>query len=255
MDDQSSISVVLTPVQLAAILQGESISSEATLSNRLWGGLTLAGGVAEMVGGAALCAVPEPTGLTKAGCVLLGVHGSDTAATGVREAWTGQQTRSLTERGLTELASRLGAQPGSGKALGMSVELAVPAGFAGAIKAARVTNVAAGRLSLSRHEATVHGGLGGHTIAKHVGKSKAYLEARLAKNPYLQKASTFHSVQYAEAAINSVLRLKADVIEAWATSGKAGSTLPLVGPAVGRGFRTGSRRIRAGARGDCQGRA
>ncbi|WMD22951.1 hypothetical protein RAS12_11410 [Achromobacter seleniivolatilans] len=139
MDDESSISIVLTPVQLAAILQGESVSSETTLSNRLWGGLKLAGGVAEMIGGAALCAVPEPTGATKIGCVVLGGHGIDTASTGLQEVWTGQEIRSLTERGLTELATRLGAEPGSGKTLGMSVELAVPVGFAGAIKAARVT--------------------------------------------------------------------------------------------------------------------
>lgn len=41
MNEDSSISIVLTPVQLAAVLQGESISNEATLSNRLWGTLTL----------------------------------------------------------------------------------------------------------------------------------------------------------------------------------------------------------------------
>ncbi|MGB3436430.1 hypothetical protein [Achromobacter sp.] len=118
MSEDSSISIVVTPVQLAAILQGDSISNEATLSNRMWGGLTLAAGLAEMVGGAALCVVPEPTGLTKAGCVLLGAHGSDTAAAGLREIWTGQKDQSLTEIGLTELANRLGAKPGSGQALG-----------------------------------------------------------------------------------------------------------------------------------------
>lgn len=136
MDDESSISIVLTPVQLAAILQGDSISSESTVSNRFWGSLRLVGGIAEMIGGAALCAVPEPTGATKVGCVVLGGHGIDTASTGLQEIWTGQEIRSLTERGLIELATRLGAEPGSGKALGMSVELAVPIGFASAIKAA-----------------------------------------------------------------------------------------------------------------------
>ncbi|SIT26455.1 RNase A-like domain-containing protein [Achromobacter sp. MFA1 R4] len=233
MDDESSISIVLTPVQLAAILQGDSISSESTVSNRFWGSLRLVGGIAEMIGGAALCAVPEPTGATKVGCVVLGGHGIDTASTGLQEIWTGQEIRSLTERGLIELATRLGAEPGSGKALGMSVELAVPIGFASAIKAARVTSVAAGRLSLSRHEASVFGARGGHTIAQHVGKSTAYLEARLAANPYLQKTSTFHSVQDAEAAINTVLRLRADKVASWAESAQAGSTLPLIGPTVG----------------------
>jgi len=227
MDEDSSISIVLTPVQLAAILQGESVNSEATLSNRLWGGLKLAGGVAEMIGGAALCAVPEPTGATKVGCVVLGGHGVDTASTGLREVWTGQEIRSLTERGLAELATRLGAGAHSGKALGMSVELAVPIGFAGAIKAARVTSIAAGRLSLSRHEATVHGGIGGHAIAKHVGKTRDYLEARLRNEPKLQAASTFNSIQNAEQAINGVMRSRAEDILIWAKTAPKNDVLRL----------------------------
>ncbi|SEJ73150.1 RNase A-like domain-containing protein [Achromobacter sp. NFACC18-2] len=233
MTEDSGISIVLTPVQLAATLQGESISNEATLSNRLWGSLALAAGVVEMVGGAALCVVPDPTGLTKAGCVLLGVHGSDTAATGLHELWTGQQTRSLTERGVNELASKLGALPGSGQTLALAVELAVPAGFASAIKAARVSSVVAGRISLSRHEAAVNGGLGGHTLAKHVGKTREYLEARLKEQPDLRRVSTFYSIQDAERGINSVLRLKSKQVEAWARSASNGSVLPLIGPAAG----------------------
>jgi len=55
----------------------------------------------------------------------------------------------------------------------------------------------------------------------------------LAANPYLQKTSTFHSVQDAEAAINTVLRLRADKVASWAESAQAGSTLPLIGPTVG----------------------
>lgn len=54
MTEDSSISIVLTPVQLAAVLQGESISGESTLSNRLWGGLALAGWP-RCLGGAAVC--------------------------------------------------------------------------------------------------------------------------------------------------------------------------------------------------------
>lgn len=233
MDQESSISIVLTPVQLAAVLQGESISSEATLSNRLWGGLTLVGGVAEMIGGAALCAVPEPTGATKVGCLVLGGHGIDTASTGLQEVWTGQQIRSLTDRGFTELATRLGAAPGSGQALGIAAEIGVPAGFAGAIRATRASSIIAGRISLSRHEAAVHGKLGGHTLARHVGKTKEFLEARLAANPHLEEVSTFHSVQDAERGINSVLRLNADRVARWAASAPLKETMDFVGPAVG----------------------
>jgi len=230
MSEDSSLSIVLSPVQLAAVIQGESISDESTLSNRMWGSLTFAGGVLEMVGGAALCVVPEPTGLTKAGCVLLGVHGSDTAAAGLREVWTGRRTRSLTEAGLIDLARKLGASAGSGRALGITVELAVPVGFAGALRAARVSSVVAGRISLNRHEARFFGGLGGHTIEKHVGKTKAFLEARLRSEPSLRRASTFHSIEAAEKTVTAVLRRDAGRVSEWASSASSGAWLRLSGP-------------------------
>lgn len=233
MDEQSSISVVLTPVQLAAILEGDSISSESTLSNRLWGGLTLVAGVAEMVGGAALCAVPEPTGATKVGCVVLGGHGIDTASTGLQKVWTGREIRTLTDRGFAELAGRLGATPGSGRALGLAAEVGVPVGFAGAIKAARVSSIVAGRISLSRHEAVVTGGIGGHTLAKHVGKTKEFLEARLRANPKLAAASTFHSVADAEHAINTLMRRETARVETWASLTSGSKKLTLYGRVAG----------------------
>jgi len=233
MDEQSSITVVLTPVQLAAILEGDSISSESTRSNRLWGGLTLVAGVAEMVGGAALCAVPEPTGATKVGCVVLGGHGIDTASTGLQEVWTGREIRTLTDRGFAELAGRLGATPGSGQALGLAAEVGVPVGFAGAIKAARVSSIVAGRISLSRHEAVVTGGIGGHTLAKHVGKTKEFLEARLRANPKLAAASTFHSVADAEHAINTLMRRETARVETWASLTSGSKKLTLYGTVAG----------------------
>jgi hypothetical protein len=227
MDEQSSISVVLTPVQLAAILKGDSISSESTLSNRFWGGLTLVAGVAEMVGGAALCAVPEPTGATKVGCVVLGGHGIDTASTGLQEVWTGREIRTLTDRGLAELATRLGAAPGSGQALGLAADVGVPVGFAGAIKAARVSSIAAGRISLSRHEAVVSGKIGGHTLAQHVGKTREFLESRLRATPSLPAASTFHSVADAERAINTLMRREIARVETWAALASGSTKLTL----------------------------
>ncbi|MGB3435014.1 RNase A-like domain-containing protein [Achromobacter sp.] len=233
MTEDSGVSIALTPVQLAAILHGESIGNEATLSNRMWGGLTLVAGLAEMVGGAALCVVPEPTGLTKAGCVLLGAHGSDTATTGLYQMWTGQQAQSLTARGLTELATKHGATPGSGRTLGLAVEIAVPVGFAGAVKAARVSSVIAGRISLSRHEASILGGVGGHTLAKHVEKTKAFLEARLRAEPRLPAASTFHSIAAAEQAVNALMRRQSQTVATWAASAHNGDKLGLSGPASG----------------------
>ncbi|MGB3436801.1 contact-dependent growth inhibition system immunity protein [Achromobacter sp.] len=109
----------------------------------------------------------------------------------------------------------------------MSVELAVPIGFAGAIKAVRASSVIAGRISLSRHEASVLGGIGGHTIGKHVGKTKGFLDARLRTQPRLLAASTFYSIQDAERAINGLMRNRAADIRLWAVSAPANDVLRL----------------------------
>ncbi|WP_324129944.1 hypothetical protein [Erwinia psidii] len=44
MTDNNGLKIVLSPVHLAAVLSDKSISESETLSNRLWGGLGLAGG-------------------------------------------------------------------------------------------------------------------------------------------------------------------------------------------------------------------
>ena len=77
--DSDGLRIVLSPPQLAAILTEASISENETLANRLWGGLWVAAGVVELLGAGVLCAVPEPTLLTKAGCVVFGLHGVDNA--------------------------------------------------------------------------------------------------------------------------------------------------------------------------------
>ncbi|EDZ99006.1 conserved hypothetical protein [Burkholderia sp. H160] len=86
--DSDGVRVVLSAPQLAAALTRKSITHGEMLSNRLWGGLQLVGGVLEMVGAGALCVVPDPTMVSKAGCVVFGVHGSDTGAAGLRQLWT-----------------------------------------------------------------------------------------------------------------------------------------------------------------------
>ena len=63
---------------------------------------------------------------------------------------------------------------------------------------------------LSEHE--THG----HTIARHVGKTDAYLIERLQKNKRLKTVSTFSSLTMAEASVNAVLNLKrAEVADWW----------------------------------------
>src|SRR5215204_1525673 len=86
--EAEGVRVVLSPVQLAAVLADESISEDATWTNRLWGGLRLVGGVAELAGGGVLCLAPEPTMASKVGCVVFGVHGADTTAAGARQVLT-----------------------------------------------------------------------------------------------------------------------------------------------------------------------
>jgi hypothetical protein len=64
----------------------------------------------EMVGAAALCVLPEPTMASKAGCVVFGVHGSDTASAGLRQIWTGRDTATLIQQGYEAFYV---AQPGA----------------------------------------------------------------------------------------------------------------------------------------------
>ncbi|MDR1967945.1 MAG: hypothetical protein LBQ32_04515, partial [Burkholderiaceae bacterium] len=89
-DDENGLQIVLSPVQLAAILEGETVDEQSTVSNRLLGALTVVGGAIELVGSAGLLLTPEPTMVTKAGGVVLAAHGSDTLSTGIQQVWTGR---------------------------------------------------------------------------------------------------------------------------------------------------------------------
>ena len=51
VNDSEGVRVVLSAPQLAAVLSRQSINQTEMLSNRLWGGLQVVGGVLEMVGG------------------------------------------------------------------------------------------------------------------------------------------------------------------------------------------------------------
>ncbi|SQK72929.1 hypothetical protein [Tatumella ptyseos] len=71
MNKDEGLSFVLSPVQLAAIVRYETVSEGEVLSNRLWGGLSVVGSVAEIFGAGILCIVPEPTMITKTGCIVV----------------------------------------------------------------------------------------------------------------------------------------------------------------------------------------
>jgi filamentous hemagglutinin len=61
-----------------------------------------------------------------------------------------------------------------------------------------------------------HEGLeGGHTLAKHVGKSPEYLRYRLATEPKITGASTFYNREAAETAIAEVLKAHDRRIQNW----------------------------------------
>ncbi|WP_026228039.1 RNase A-like domain-containing protein [Paraburkholderia atlantica] len=216
--DGDGMRVVLSAPQLAAILTRGSISQTEMLSNRLWGGLQVAAGVAEMVGAAALCVLPEPTMASKAGCVVFGVHGSDTAASGLRQILTGQDTATLTQQSATKLAETLKARPDLANQIGVSLDIAVPFGLIGSIKAARVARITMGRISLDAHEATAGSRIGGHTKLKHVGRTEAQLRERLRLESERRVVSSFRDLAAAEWAISKVMESNTPKIRNWARS-------------------------------------
>ncbi|MBB5421532.1 hypothetical protein QFZ99_006909 [Paraburkholderia atlantica] len=223
--DSDGVRVVLSAPQLAAVLSRQSISPTEMLSNRLWGGLQVVGGVLEMIGAGALCVLPEPTMTSKAGCVVFGVHGSDTAAAGLRQIWTGRDTATLTQQGTTKLAEAMKASPDMANNIGLSVDMAVPFGFAGSIKAARAASVTMGRIRLIEHEAKMLRGVGGHTIVKHVGKDEAWLRDRLKREPKRDVVSSFTNLEQAERAISETLHAHAARIRQWSQTASLNTTI------------------------------
>ena len=210
------VQVVLSSVQMAAILAQESLREEPTLTNRLMGSLRVVGGVLELAGAGVLCVAPEPTMASKAGCIVFGINGADNTATGARQAWTGRDTQSLTKQGSAKLAQTIGADSKLADSIGLAVDIAVPFALSASLGAARIAAVHAGRISLLRHEAQAGSSAGGHTILKQVGRTEQELRARLTAQPHVQTASTFTHLQAAESAISKVLGTHAATIKSWA---------------------------------------
>jgi len=234
-------------VQMAGVLGGQDVPESASLSNRLWGTVGLVGGVVELVGAGVLCLAPEPTMVTKAGCVVLGVHGFDTLATSGRQVWTGTQQRTATAVTASSAAEALGASRETADGIGLAVDVAVPLVVAAGLGAARIIAVTrGGRIRLAEHEAAAGSRLGGHTMARHVGQTDAQLLARVrtATRPGPRAVSTFADLATAERAITETLRANAAAVQAWSRSAAAGSKSPelehVLGYVVGRGVQFGS---------------
>lgn len=241
--EESGMTVVMSPVQLAAVLSDKSVTEAETLSNRLLGGLGVLLGAVEMAGATALCIAPEPTGLTKAGCVVVGAHSLDAIQSAARQAITGQDTRSATYELAVRAAKELGADENTALNIGMTVDIAVPLGFAAAIGAARVAAVKAGRIKLIQHESVTGLKPGGHTLANHVGKTDNELLARFGQNKRLIMSATFKNLSVAESVISRAIYYNRENIKSLLGGGNRGGRLTIVYPAgqeIGYGFSRGS---------------
>jgi len=145
MDD--GIKIVLSPVQLAAVLSDKSVTEGETLSNRLYGGLGLVMGTLELAGATALCIAPEPTGLTKAACVIVGAHSMDSINTAADQMLSGKNVHSATYRASAEMAKQFGADDETAWKVGLTVDVTVPIALSLGLGAARVAAVRVGRIN------------------------------------------------------------------------------------------------------------
>ncbi len=215
--EEEGLTIALTPPQLAAVLSGGSLE-QPTAGNRAWGFAKAVFGAIEVIGGGALLLVPEPTMLTKVGGSTLGLHGIDSFQAGARQAWNGLDTDTLTSDGTTALAQLLGVDKETAERIGDGVDLLVPIAVAGVLVAARVAAIRAGRISLAAHETQ-----GGHTIARHVGRTEAELRARLASQQAIPAASTFQTLAQAERAVAAGLKANRLAITQWAKTAAPGA--------------------------------
>jgi hypothetical protein len=111
------------------------------------------------------------------------------------------------------------------------VDIGVPLSTSVFLGAARVAAVRVGRIHLIEHEALAGSKLGGHTIAKHVGRTEQQLRARLVAEPARDIVSTFTNLRVAEDCISKLMRVNAATIKAWAQAGNKSMPLELVGDA------------------------
>lgn len=217
--DDEGVRIVLTPIQLAAVLSGETIDEEPTVTNRLWGVGKLIGGALELAGAGGLLLVPEPTMLTKVAGATLGVHGVDTSTSALRQIVSGKDTSTMTAEGAKALSSALGADPKTAEMIGLGADIAIPL-IAGGVGALRVIAVRRGAISLAAEEAA-----GGHTILKHVGRTENQLRTRLAAEPKIPAASTFRTLADAERHVGAAIKANRAQIEAWAKTAASGNKL------------------------------
>lgn len=234
------LEIVLSPLQLAAVLQGESVEASSCTSSVFWGAASVVGGALELVGAAGLILTPEPTTITKIAGGALALHGSDTASAGLIQIASCRTRTTLTTQGVAAAAKALGANPETAASVAFAVEVAVPL-MAGFVGAARAIAIRRGAISLAAEEAA-----GGHTIARHVARTEAQLRQRLVNQPGIPAASSFRNLREAERAVTAVVRANRAAIETWAKSATTAQKLTLtypVGRDVGYGVVRGSAQL------------
>ena len=238
-DDE--LRIVLTPIQLALILDGKEVHEGQMLSTRLWGGGKALLGLVEMVGAGFMLLAPEPTMLTKAGGAALGTYAVDFTQSGLRQAWTGRETETLTYEATAAASRALGAEDDIAEKIARGVDIAVPLALSVGVAACRIAAIRGGRIALIEHEAEAGSRIGGHTILKHIGKTDAELIARAQTSGALY-ISTFESLEIAERAVYTCIRgNKAGMIR-WARTAGAGATqeFEIAFSGAGRGVARGS---------------
>lgn len=209
MSDDGDFRVALSFAQMAAVLTHESLTPAEIRSNRIFGSLRLVGGIIELAGAGVLCAVPEPTMISKVGCVAMGVHASDQLAAATNQIVTGQETNSYAFKAGATAAEALGASRSTGQVIGLATEFAVPLTTASLYNALRVSSVRAGRMAVAVSEKPLHAprnSPGGHTLRDHFQKTIPELQKRLNKKRSAGAMTTFDSVETAEWAVSQALK-------------------------------------------------
>lgn len=225
---EGMISVALSPVQLAAVLENASLSEGETRGNRIWGAVGLVGGTLELLGSAALLVDPDPTVSKVVGAIGL-VHGSDVVTTSWEQLRTGRSQTTLTAQAAGALAQSLGASPEAAGITGAVVDILVPTGIAGALgrsqrlfSITRVSRVRAGFVSLEQEEQLFQSpgkpSAAAHALRDHCGKSFSAMLARFQAKPSLEATASFRTVAEAEQAVSEVLKANKSVIQRWASA-------------------------------------
>ncbi|MFJ4351157.1 RNase A-like domain-containing protein [Pseudomonas sp. NPDC089428] len=209
MTDDGNFRVVLNFAQMAAVLSHESLTPAEMASNRIFGSFRLVGGIIELAGAGVLCALPEPTMISKAGCIAMGVHASDQLSAASTQIMTGKETYSYAFKAGAAVAEAVGASRSTGQVIGLATEFAVPLSTASIYNAFRVSSVRAGRISIATSEKPLHApnrSIGGHTEKHHFQKDIAALQWRLKKVRSASVMSTFEKMDIAERAVSQALK-------------------------------------------------